>query len=69
MPSIPDPKASTLVKFHFCMAVLWGLLTIPTVLIWKESILWIGFMSIYAIIVSHVTGWDAAKAEAAAEDK
>jgi hypothetical protein len=68
LPSIPNPKASTMVRFHFGMAVLWGLLVIPTVLIWKESILWIGFMSIYAIIVSHLTGWDAAKAEQAAED-
>lgn len=69
MPNLPDPKASTLVKFHMVMMVAWALLGIPTILIWKESILWVAFMSLYANFVGHFSGWDAARAEQANETK
>jgi hypothetical protein len=65
---IPDPPPRFLVRFHFSMLIVWVLLVIPTGLIWRDSILWIGFMSIYAIIVSHFTGWDAARAEEAVKE-
>ena len=60
---IPDPAPQSLVKFHFAMMIVWALLGIPTVLIWKESILWVAFMSLYANFVGHFSGWDAARAE------
>lgn len=40
---------------------LWFLLVVPTVVWWSESTLWIGIMSIYAIVVSHYTAYLAAK--------
>lgn len=58
-----DPSPRSLVHFHLIMMVVWGLLAIPTVLLWKESILWVAFMSLYANFVGHFSGWDAARAE------
>ena len=58
-----DPDASALAKFHLVMMVVWASLAIPTVLLWKESILWVAFMSLYANFVGHFSGWDAARAE------
>ena len=64
---IPDPDAETMVRFHFVMMIVWAGLAIPTVLIWKESILWVAFMSLYANFVGHFAGWDASKAARNAE--
>jgi hypothetical protein len=45
------------------MMVVWGLLLAPTLLFWKESILWVASMSLYANFVGHFASWDAARAE------
>lgn len=66
---IPDPRPHTLIKFHFLMMVLWTLMAVPTVLWLKDSVPFIAFMSLYAIVVSHWSGWDAARAEQAVKDK
>jgi hypothetical protein len=67
---LPDPKPRSLVRFHFVAMIIWALLAIPTVLIWRESILWVAFMSLYANFVGHFSGWDGARAEQSArEDK
>lgn len=60
---VPDPEAHVLVKFHFFMMIFWALLVIPTLIWWRESILWVAFMSLYANFVGHFSGWDAARAE------
>lgn len=60
---MPDPDPRTLVKVHFSMMIVWAALAIPTVLFWKQSILWVAFMSLYANFVGHFSGWDAARAE------
>jgi hypothetical protein len=44
------------------------MLTIPTLLWWKNSILWVSLMSIYAIVVSHLAAYSAAHAEKAANN-
>jgi len=49
------------------MTLVWVLLTAPTILWWRESILWIGLISIYANIVGHWSSWEAAKAGETAE--
>lgn len=36
---------------------------IPTLLWWRESLLWIAFMSLYAIVVSHWGAFQAARGE------
>jgi hypothetical protein len=63
-----DPKPRSLARFHLVMMVVWAALAIPTVLIWKQSILWVAFMSLYANFVGHFSGWDAARAEESAAD-
>jgi hypothetical protein len=63
-----DPEPRSLARFHLVMMVVWALLGIPTVLVWKESILWVAFMSLYANFVGHFSGWDAARAEVSAAD-
>jgi hypothetical protein len=52
-------------RFHLLMMGVWALALIPTVLWWKESILWVATMSLYANFVGHFSAFDAARAEEA----
>jgi hypothetical protein len=56
-----SPRA--LVRFHLSMMGVWSALAIPTVIWWRESLLWVAFMSLYANFVGHFSAWDAARAE------
>lgn len=49
---------------HRAIAAGWLLLAVPTLLWWRESILWVAFMSLYANVASH---WAAAQAAEADE--
>lgn len=55
-------------KMHLAAAVLWVLLAIPSVIWWKNSVLWVIIISIYANIVGHLSGYTAARADEAAEN-
>lgn len=50
-------------RAHLSAAVLWALLLVPTVIWWKDSILWVAGCSLYANVVSHLAAYDAARAE------
>lgn len=50
-------------KVHLIAVGVWILLGIPTVVWWKESILWIAIMSIYAIVAAHWSAYQGARAE------
>jgi hypothetical protein len=52
---------------HFSFAALWVLLVIPTIWWWRDSILWVAFMSIYAIVIAHLSAAGAARAEQEAQ--
>lgn len=52
---------------NVALVIVWCLLVIPTILLWRESIFWVSFMSIYAIIVSHATAIISAVAAMKAE--
>ncbi len=52
---------------HAWLAIVWVLLIIPTVLWWKDSILWVLIISIYANIVGHWGSYQAVRAEKAAK--
>jgi len=54
--------------FHLSMMGVWALLAIPTVLWWRESILWVAFMSLYANFIGHFSAFDAARAEKKADE-
>lgn len=46
---------------HIALFVIWLLLIIPTIIFWNSSILWVAFMSVYAILAQHATGYSAAR--------
>jgi hypothetical protein len=55
-------------QVHLFAAIVWVLLIIPTLIWWRDSILWVAFMSLYAIVVSHWSAYEAAKAKDIAEE-
>lgn len=50
---------------HRLIAIAWALALVPTLLWWKDSILWVAFMSLYANVASH---WSAAEGAEAKEE-
>ncbi|THA29185.1 hypothetical protein E6R18_25065 [Streptomyces sp. A1277] len=53
----------TAARFHYVMVAVWVLLLIPTLLWWKESVLWVAAMSLYANGASHLSAAKASRAE------
>lgn len=53
-------------RFHAVMTVLWLVLAVPSVLWWKDSILWVIILSVWANVASHFSAWQGARAEDAA---
>jgi hypothetical protein len=52
---------------HYVLAAVWALLIIPTLLFWKNSVLWVAAMSLYANFVGHLSAAKASRAEQEAE--
>lgn len=50
-------------KFHAVMTVVWMTLAVPSFLWWKESLLWVIAMSLWANVAGHWSGYQAAHAE------
>jgi hypothetical protein len=50
-------------SFHRTAMIIWGVLAIPTMLWWKDSILWVAMMSLYANFVGHWAAYQAAKSD------
>lgn len=50
-------------RFHLVATIVWLALVVPTVLWWKQSILWVGLISCYANAVGHWSAWQASRAE------
>jgi hypothetical protein len=48
---------------HLISAVVWTLLAIPTVLWWKDSIMWVAIMSLYANFEASMSAHEAKKAK------
>lgn len=49
---------------HLGLAIVWATIGTGYTLVWgAESILWIGLISVYAIVISHLAAYDAARAE------
>ena len=55
-------------RCHLVAAVMWVGLAIPSLIWWKDSVLWVILISIYANIVGHLSGYSAARAVQAAEE-
>jgi hypothetical protein len=54
-------------RINAIATLAWLAAVVPTVLWWRESILWVALMSVWANVASHYTAWQAARAECAAE--
>lgn len=55
--------AKQLRTFNLIATGVWITLIVPTLLWWKESILWVALMSIWANVVGHYSAYIAARAE------
>lgn len=55
-------------RCHLVAAVMSVGLAIPSLIWWKDSVLWVILISIYANIVGHLSGYSAARADQAAEE-
>ena len=55
-------------RCHLVAAVMWVILAIPSLIWWKNSVLWVILISIYANIVGHLSGYSAARADQSAEE-
>jgi hypothetical protein len=47
-------------KFHLFMMVVWAALLPPTLIWWKESVLWVAIMSLYANFAGHFAAYEGA---------
>lgn len=50
-------------RFHLAMMVVWALLAIPGLIWWRESILFVMILSLYANFASEFGAYQAARAE------
>jgi hypothetical protein len=53
-------------RAHLALTLIWLTLGVPSILWWKDSVPYVVLMSWYAIVASHLAGWQASKAEDAA---
>lgn len=52
-----------MLHFNLVMTFVWMALGIPTAIWWKQSILWVALMSLYANVVGHWSAYQASRAE------
>lgn len=50
-------------RLHLVLTLVWAGALLPTLLWWRESILWVAFMSLYANVVGHWSAYQASRAE------
>lgn len=58
---LDDPR--TVKKIHGWLAVFWFVAAFPIMFFLSSSIPFVVFISVYAIVASHWSGWDASGAE------
>lgn len=56
-------------RFHAFMTVFWVAMIPPTIIWWKDSVSYLVFISLYTIIVDHVTAWQTSRLERQQEKK
>lgn len=50
-------------RLHLMMMAVWLLLLIPSITLWRNSLVWVVLMSWYANFVGHWSSYQAARAE------
>lgn len=53
---------------HLILTIFWTIAIIPTLVWWKDSVLWVALMSLWANIASHLAAYTAAKAGKAIQE-
>lgn len=66
LKKLSDPVFMT--KFHAVMTIFWLVMTIPALLFWKESILYVILISQWANVAAHWSSFQAAHSEKAQDD-
>jgi hypothetical protein len=61
-------KPRVLRHFHAVAVLAWIVLIVPTLVWWKDSVLWVALMSIWANIAAHWSAWQAARTESKQDD-
>lgn len=56
------------VRLHTGLTCAWIVLVAPTLLLWRDSVLWVALMSLWANIAAHWSAAQGARAELAAKD-
>jgi hypothetical protein len=56
-------KRGSLRRFHAGAAIFWALMAVPTILWFRDSILWVAFMSLYANFAAEMAAYQGARAE------
>jgi len=56
-------------NFNGVCTIVWTILIIPTILWWRDSIVWVVFMSLWANIASHLAGYVAGRTEVKGEKR
>jgi len=49
--------------FHVVLTAAWLLAIVPTLLWWKDSVLWVALMSCWANAAGHFAAWQGSRAE------
>lgn len=50
-------------RFHAIATIAWLILLVPSVTIWRESLVWVVLMSAYACVMGHFSSWHGVRAE------
>ena len=66
---MPKVNGNYLRRLHLVATLMWLTLVVPTVLWWRDSILWVALMSVWANVVGHWSAWQASRAETKTEPK
>ncbi len=56
-------EPGTWVRIHGMLALSWVVLAVPAVLIWRESVPFLVFISVYANFAGSVASWQAARGD------
>jgi hypothetical protein len=55
-------------RLHLALTIIWLVAVVPTMLWWRDSILWVAFMSLWANVASHWASYQAVRAEERVEE-
>lgn len=56
-------------RLHLWLLIVWALLLVPSLTIWRENLVWIVAMSHYAILATHAAGHEAERVEAKQDEQ